>query len=83
MDDGCAETVGCGGRRRFLAAAAGIAAQAIAYGQIAIVANFACEQPHQGTAFQWFRHDGVLAMLPLPGNRTSMVWSIDHNLARI
>jgi ubiquinone biosynthesis UbiH/UbiF/VisC/COQ6 family hydroxylase len=42
---------------------------------LGVVANFACAEPHRGTAFQWFREDGVLAWLPLPGNRISMVWS--------
>jgi ubiquinone biosynthesis UbiH/UbiF/VisC/COQ6 family hydroxylase len=45
------------------------------YEQLGVVANFACAEPHRGTAFQWFREDGVLAWLPLPGNRISMVWS--------
>jgi ubiquinone biosynthesis UbiH/UbiF/VisC/COQ6 family hydroxylase len=40
-----------------------------------VVANFAIEKSHAGTAFQWFRRDGVLALLPLPGERVSMVWS--------
>lgn len=46
-----------------------------AYGQLGVVANFRTAKPHRGTAFQWFRRDGVLALLPLPGNRVSMVWS--------
>lgn len=60
--------------------AAGIAAEFKPYGDMGVVANFACEQPHRDTAFQWFRADGVLAWLPLPGNRISMVWSTpdDH-----
>jgi ubiquinone biosynthesis UbiH/UbiF/VisC/COQ6 family hydroxylase len=45
------------------------------YGEAAIVANFDCEKPHGGAARQWFRHDGVLAWLPLPGDRISIVWS--------
>jgi len=61
-------------------AAAGIAARFDPYDQLGVVANFATEQPHRGTAFQWFRQDGVLAWLPLPGNRISIVWSTaeDH-----
>jgi ubiquinone biosynthesis UbiH/UbiF/VisC/COQ6 family hydroxylase len=55
--------------------AAGIAAEAKPYGQMGVVANFACARPHHDTAFQWFRGDGVLAYLPLPGQRMSMVWS--------
>lgn len=49
------------------------------YEQLGVVANFACSEPHRGTAFQWFlngpEQDGILAWLPLPGNRISMVWS--------
>lgn len=56
-------------------AAAGIEVDWKAYGQLGVVANFATEKPHHDTAFQWFREDGILAWLPLPGNRFSMVWS--------
>jgi len=73
--------VAADGADSWLRGQAGIATQTIPYGQTAVVANFACEQPHQGTAFQWFTRHGVLALLPLPGNRTSMVWSIDTSLA--
>ena len=41
-----------------------------------VVANFDCELAHHGCARQWFRDDGgVLAWLPLPGRRISIVWS--------
>src|SRR5690606_25128271 len=40
-----------------------------------------CEKPHQGTAFQWFRDDGILAWLPLPGGMMSMVWSAQDAFA--
>ena len=52
------------------------------YRQLGVVANFSCEKPHRDTAFQWFRRDGVLALLPLPGNRVSMVWSIAEEAGR-
>lgn len=55
--------------------AAGIEVDFAPYGQHGVVANFATELPHRGTAWQWFREDGILAWLPLPGNRMSMVWS--------
>jgi ubiquinone biosynthesis UbiH/UbiF/VisC/COQ6 family hydroxylase len=45
------------------------------YAEAAIVANFATGTGHGGTARQWFRADGVLAWLPLPGDRISIVWS--------
>lgn len=56
-------------------ATAGIPVDFKHYGQHGVVANFACAQPHRNTACQWFRADGVLAYLPLPGDRMSMVWS--------
>jgi ubiquinone biosynthesis UbiH/UbiF/VisC/COQ6 family hydroxylase len=62
--------------------AAGIDVQFQPYGQHGVVANFRCEKPHRGTACQWFRHDGVLAWLPLPGNLMSMVWSTPEEHAR-
>jgi len=60
---------------------AGIQVDFKSYEQTGVVANFNCEIPHRGTAFQWFRGDGVLAYLPLAGsNMISIVWSTaaDH-----
>ena len=54
---------------------AGIQIDQSAYGHSAVVANFATTEDHRGTAWQWFRADGVLALLPLPGKTVSMVWS--------
>lgn len=58
---------------------AGIVAKVSPYGQSGVVANFLTEKPHGGTAFQWFRSDhakgDIVAYLPLPGNRMSLVWS--------
>jgi len=48
------------------------------YQQDAMVANFSIELPHQSIARQWFRRDGVLALLPLPGKLVSMVWSANE-----
>jgi len=54
---------------------AGLASTLTPYGQSGVVANFECERPHRGTAFQWFFDSDILAWLPLTGNRLSMVWS--------
>ncbi|MGH8807994.1 MAG: UbiH/UbiF family hydroxylase [Noviherbaspirillum sp.] len=52
------------------------------YGQRAIVTNFECEKPHHGAAYQWFTStDGIVALLPLPGQRVSLVWSAPESLA--
>jgi 2-octaprenyl-6-methoxyphenol hydroxylase len=74
--------VGADGVRSWVRQRAGIAAEPKAYDQIAVVANFACERAHHGIARQWFRADGsVLAWLPLPGRRISIVWSAPDAMA--
>ena len=67
--------VGTDGRDSLVRREAGIDAKISDYRQSGVVANFAAEKPHHGSAFQWFFEDGILALLPLPGNRVSMVWS--------
>lgn len=67
--------VGADGGNSWVRQQAGIAVEATPYGQQGVVANFEVEKPHGGIARQWFRQDGILAWLPLPGNRISMVWS--------
>ncbi|SMP53551.1 FAD-dependent monooxygenase [Noviherbaspirillum suwonense] len=52
------------------------------YGQRAVVANFSTELPHHGAAHQWFTStEGIVALLPLPGNQVSLVWSAPDALA--
>jgi len=74
--------VGADGASSPLRAAAGIAHKSVPYEDTGLVAHLDAERPHHGTAFQWFRDDGVLALLPLPdtsaGPQVSMVWSM-HN----
>ena len=67
--------VGADGRDSWVREAAGLAAGRTPYGEMGLVANFACARAHRNIARQWFREDGVLAWLPLPGNRISIVWS--------
>lgn len=79
LDDGrtlaCRLVIGADGANSWVRAQAGIEAKPDPYGQKGVVANFACERPHRGIARQWFFDDGILAWLPLPGNRISIVWS--------
>lgn len=70
--------VGADGANSFVREHAGIEVSAREYGQAALVANFSCERPHGNTAYQWFQRGAVLALLPLPGERVSMVWSLPH-----
>ena len=74
--------VGADGIRSWLRREAGIAGEPRPYRQVAVVANFEIERAHRGRAFQWFLDGaGVLAWLPLPGRRMSMVWSAPDALA--
>jgi 2-octaprenylphenol hydroxylase len=76
--------VGADGTRSWAREAAGIVAAPRSYGQTAVVANFSCEHAHHGRARQWFRSDGgVLAWLPLPGRRISIVWSAPDAQAQL
>jgi len=67
--------IGADGALSWLRAQAGISFDEEDYRHIGVVANFETGKAHRGRAFQWFRADGVLAYLPLPGQRISMVWS--------
>jgi ubiquinone biosynthesis UbiH/UbiF/VisC/COQ6 family hydroxylase len=71
--------VGADGARSPVRTQAGIAVQAEPYGMTAVVANFACTRPHGDAARQWFQGaaqgGAILALLPLPGDHVSMVWS--------
>ncbi|MEB0014190.1 FAD-dependent monooxygenase [Glaciimonas sp. Gout2] len=52
------------------------------YHQRAIVANFETTLPHHDVAHQWFTaEEGIVALLPLPGQRVSLVWSAPESLA--
>lgn len=73
--------VGSDGRRSGTAERAGIGRMTWNYGQTALVCALSHELPHNGTARQIFLPQGPLAILPLTGNRCSIVWSEDTRLA--
>ena len=63
---------------------AGIATHGWNYGQSAIVTTVAHERPHEGRAVEHFLPAGPFAILPLKGNRSSLVWAeTDAEAARI
>lgn len=69
------------GAKSPLRSSVGITVDEHPYDQMAVVANFSCSTPHLDTAYQWFLPNGdILAMLPLPQQHVSMVWStqIEH-----
>lgn len=67
--------VGADGRRSGVAERAGIRRTGWSYGQTALVCAIDHARPHDGIAQQFFMPGGPLAILPLPGNRSSIVWS--------
>ncbi|GFE49176.1 2-octaprenyl-6-methoxyphenyl hydroxylase [Roseobacter cerasinus] len=67
--------VGCDGRASGTAKRAGISRTGWGYGQTALVCAIKHAQPHHGVAHQFFMPPGPLAILPLTGDRSSIVWS--------
>lgn len=67
--------VGCDGRTSGSARRAGIKRTGWPYPQSALVCAVAHDLPHNGTAHQLFLPPGPLAILPLQGNRSSIVWT--------
>ncbi|MDC1297473.1 UbiH/UbiF/VisC/COQ6 family ubiquinone biosynthesis hydroxylase [Octadecabacter sp.] len=67
--------VGADGRASGTAERAGIKRTGWGYGQTAIVCAVEHELPHGGIAHQFFMPTGPLAILPLPNNCCSIVWS--------
>jgi len=66
---------GCDGRTSGTAERAGIGRTGWDYGQTALVCAVEHDLPHHGIAHQFFMPSGPLAILPLTGNRSSIVWS--------
>lgn len=74
--------IGADGRKSGTCARAGIRRTGWDYGQTALVCAIGHEKTHGGIAHQLFLPPGPLAILPLTGNRSSIVWSEKHAQAR-
>ncbi|MEM8576650.1 MAG: UbiH/UbiF/VisC/COQ6 family ubiquinone biosynthesis hydroxylase [Pseudomonadota bacterium] len=74
--------IGADGRSSGSGTRAGIRRIEKRYDQTALVAAVEHAEPHNGTAHQYFMPSGPLAILPLPGNRSSIVWSERAETAR-
>ena len=85
LDDGTvisAELViAADGRNSPLRRAAGIGVTQWEYGQTGIVCTIAHERPHRGVAQEHFLPAGPFAILPMTGNRLSLVWTERAELA--
>jgi 2-octaprenyl-6-methoxyphenol hydroxylase len=69
--------VAADGKRSRLREQAGIKCVGWSYPQSGIVTTVAHERPHHGKAVQHFLPSGPFAILPLKGNRSSIVWTED------
>jgi len=69
--------VAADGKRSQLRTRAGIKCVGWSYPQIGIVTTVAHTRPHHGKAVQHFLPSGPFAILPLTGNRSSIVWTED------
>ncbi len=73
--------IGADGRPSFVRHAAGIGVTRLNYGQSGIVTTVAHAQPHRGIAHERFLPSGPFAILPMSGNRSSIVWTERLHLA--
>ena len=67
--------VGADGARSAIREQAGIATHGWSYDQSGIVTTVEHERPHNGCAEEHFLPAGPFAILPLTGNRSSIVWT--------
>lgn len=74
--------VAADGQNSLLRKQAGIQALRWQTGQMGIVTSIAHQKPHHGKAVQHFLPSGPFAILPLTGNRSSLVWTEHAGEAR-
>lgn len=67
--------VAADGSQSALRGMAGIGVLGHDYRQTGLVTTIGHELPHEGVAYEHFRPSGPFASLPLPGNRSSLVWT--------
>lgn len=67
--------VGAEGRGSTVRRAAGINTIGWGYGQVGVVATVRFERGHDGVAHEYFLPSGPFAILPLTGDRASLVWT--------
>jgi 2-octaprenyl-6-methoxyphenol hydroxylase len=79
LDDGqilrAPVVLACDGRGSPLRKWAGIKTVGWPYDQVGIVTTVAHEEPHEGVAQEFFLPGGPFAILPMTGNRASLVWT--------
>ncbi|MGY5811563.1 UbiH/UbiF family hydroxylase [Rhizobium sp. LEGMi198b] len=66
--------VGADGRNSMVRETVGIKVKTWSYPQSAMVLNFAHSLPHQNISTEFHTESGPFTQVPLPGNRSSLVW---------
>ncbi|TJW17972.1 MAG: UbiH/UbiF family hydroxylase [Mesorhizobium sp.] len=74
--------VAADGRLSPARAAAGIPASVRSYPQSALVLNFSHRRDHSFTSTEFHTETGPFTQVPLPGNRSSLVWVVKPETAR-
>jgi 2-octaprenyl-6-methoxyphenol hydroxylase len=69
--------VGADGRRSLCRDAAGITMTAHSYPQVALTLCFKHTRTHRDTSTEFHSVSGPFTLVPLPGNRSSLVWVLD------
>ncbi len=69
--------VGADGARSLARAAAGIATRRRSYPQTALTLNLAHARPHGDTSTEFHTESGPFTLVPLPGQRSSLVWVLE------
>jgi 2-octaprenyl-6-methoxyphenol hydroxylase len=73
--------VGADGHRSLCRAAAGIATTRRAYPQTALTLNLSHARPHDGISTEFHTPSGPFTLVPLPGQRSSLVCVVDARTA--
>ena len=74
--------IGADGSNSNIAVNTGIKRTTYKYEQTSLVCAVSHEKPHLGEAHQFFMPSGPIAILPLPGQRSSIVWTVDYKLGQ-
>jgi 2-octaprenyl-6-methoxyphenol hydroxylase len=69
--------IGADGRRSLCRTAAGIGLDECEYPQAALTVSFRHSRPHRDTSTEYHTASGPFTLVPLPGQRSSLVWVLD------
>lgn len=73
--------IGADGKRSLCRDAAGIAVDTHEYKQIALTVCLKHSRPHRDSSTEFHTPSGPFTLVPLPGNRSSLVWVLDAHRA--